>query len=190
MSQRICVFCGSRPGDDPAFVSAARHVGATFAARGITLVYGGGRVGLMGALADGALAAGGTVIGVIPSDLVAREIAHPGISELVVVGSMHERKQRMAELADAFIALPGGAGTLEELFEQWTWAQLGMHRKACGVLNVAGYWNDLAALVATMAARRFVSQEHADMLLVRGELEELLAAISEYRAPRSKWNER
>jgi len=136
---RICVFCGSSLGSDQVYADAARAAGRTLARRRIALVYGGGRVGLMGVLADAALNAGGRVIGVIPQSLLEREIQHMGLSELQVVSTMHERKTKMAELASGFIALPGGAGTLEEIFEQWTWAQLGIHHKPCGFLNTNGY---------------------------------------------------
>src|SRR5581483_9836985 len=139
----LAVFCGSSSGNDPRHAEGARDFGRLLAEHGIAIVYGGGRVGLMGALADAALAAGGRVVGVIPEALVARELAHPGLSELRVVASMHERKATMAELADAFVALPGGIGTLEELFEVWTWGQLGLHRKACGLLDLHGYYTSL-----------------------------------------------
>src|SRR5579875_1121481 len=145
--RRLCVFCGSSPGHDPRYLATARAVGERLARAGLGIVYGGGRVGLMGALADAALAAGGEVIGVIPHALAARELAHQGLTALHVVATMHERKARMSELADAFLVLPGGLGTLEELFEVWSWAQLGVHRKPCGVLDVAGYWQPLLALV-------------------------------------------
>jgi hypothetical protein len=140
---RICVFCGSSDGERPAYLAAAREAGALLAARGIGVVYGGGRVGLMGALADAAVAGGGEVIGIIPEMLAAREIAHRSLTELHVVGSMHERKALMAAHSDAFLALPGGFGTLEELFEAVTWRQLGYHAKPCAVLNVEGYYDAL-----------------------------------------------
>ena len=142
----VCVFCGSQPGDDPAYEGAAWALGETLAAMGIELVYGGGHVGLMGAIADAALAAGGEVTGVMPRALVDREIAHTGLSRLHVVGSMHERKAMMSELSEGFVALPGGSGTLEEFFEVLTWAQLGEHGKPCGLLNVAGYYDPLLAV--------------------------------------------
>ena len=143
MDMRICVFCGSSFGNNEVYGNAAREMGRTLAAHKIGLIYGGGRVGLMGVLADAALNAGGAVIGVIPRSLVEREIQHTSLTELHTVATMHERKTRMAELADAFIALPGGAGTLEEIFEQWTWAQLGIHRKPCGFLNTNGFFDPL-----------------------------------------------
>src|SRR6185503_14872599 len=140
---RLCVFCGSSPGHDPAYGAAAAQLGRVLAERGIGLVYGGGRVGLMGILADAALAAGGEVIGVIPQALLDREIGHRGLTQLRVVDSMHSRKALMGDLADGFIALPGGIGTLEELFEVWTWAQLGLHRKPCGLLDANGFYAPL-----------------------------------------------
>src|ERR1051326_9078958 len=141
--KRVCVFCGSRPGTRPVYAAVARAMGRSLASRGIGLVYGGGCVGLMGELADTIMANGGEVIGVIPRALVSREVAHRGITELMIVRSMHDRKSRMADLADGFIALPGGYGTFEEFCEVLTWAQLGLHRKPCGVLNVEGYYNSL-----------------------------------------------
>jgi uncharacterized protein (TIGR00730 family) len=153
---RVCVFCGASTGRRAAYRDAARAFGAVVAARGLGLVYGGGRVGLMGALADGALAAGGPVLGVIPQGLVDRELAHPGLTELHVVGSLHERKALMAELSDAFVALPGGFGTLDELLEQLTWSQLGLHRKPVGLLDVEGYWAPLIALARRAVDEGFV----------------------------------
>ncbi len=154
---RICVFCGSHSGENPLFRESAALVGRLLAQRGLGIVYGGGRVGLMGALADAALAAGGHVIGIIPEALAAREVAHRTVSELHVVGSMHERKALMAVHADAFLALPGGFGTLEELFEVVTWRQLGFHEKPCGLLNVAGYFDRLIAFVEEAVAAGFVN---------------------------------
>src|SRR5512146_1988331 len=145
--RRVCVFCGSSPGSNPIYLEAARAMGRTLAGRGLGLVYGGGSVGLMGALADAALAAGGEVVGVIPRALQLRELAHGRLTTLHVVGSMHERKARMAELSDAFAALPGGMGTLEELAEILTWAQLGLHARPCGVVDVAGYFAPLLAFL-------------------------------------------
>jgi uncharacterized protein (TIGR00730 family) len=154
--QRICVFCGSSAGDDPAYLQSAIEAGRTLTARGIGVVYGGGRVGLMGALADAVLAAGGEIIGIIPEALAAREIAHRGLTELHVVGSMHERKALMAAESDAFLTLPGGFGTLEELFEAVTWRQLGFHDKPCGIANVAGYFDGLLKFCDDAAAHGFV----------------------------------
>jgi uncharacterized protein (TIGR00730 family) len=153
--RRVCVFCGASSGRQTAYAEAARAFGAAVASRGFGLVFGGGRVGLMGALADGALAEGGEVVGVIPQALVARELAHAGVTELHVVGSLHERKALMAELADAFVALPGGFGTLDELMEQLTWSQLGLHAKPVAILEVAGYWRPLIALARHATAEGF-----------------------------------
>jgi uncharacterized protein (TIGR00730 family) len=188
---RICVFCGSSPGRTPAYASAARNLGALLARRGIGLVYGGGNVGLMGIVADAVLADGGEVLGVIPRALVDRELAHARLTELVVVDTMHERKQRMHDLADGFIALPGGFGTLDELFEALTWAQLGMHAKPCGLLDVDGFWRPLRALVERQVAEDFVRAHHSAMLLHADSAEALLAAFEVYRAPAvTKWIDR
>ena len=186
--QSVCVFCGSNPGARLAYAEAARALGRTLVERGLRLVYGGAAVGLMGTLADAALAAGGTVVGVIPGTLVEREIAHAGLTEIRVVQSMHERKSVMAELSDAFIALPGGAGTLEELFEVWTWSQLGLHRKPVGLLNVEGYFDSLIAFLDHQTNERFMRREHRDMLLVADDPAVLLARFAEYRPPLvEKW---
>jgi uncharacterized protein (TIGR00730 family) len=185
------VYCGSSPGRDAAYARAAEGLGRTLAERGIGLVYGGGHVGLMGTVADAALAAGGEAIGVMPQALVDREIAHRGLTELRVVGSMHERKLLMAELAGGFIALPGGMGTLEELFEVYTWTQLGLHSKPLGLLNVRGYYDGLVAFLDHAVAERFVTPAHRDMLVVGTEPEAILAAFSGWRAPdRPKWIDR
>jgi uncharacterized protein (TIGR00730 family) len=168
MALSICVYCGSRFGDDPAFEAAARELGTLVAQAGGQLVYGGGRVGLMGTVADAALAAGGHVVGVIPDALMQREVGHAGLSELHVVHTMHERKQRMAERADAFVALPGGIGTLEELYEMWSWQQLGYHDKPVALLNVAGYYDALLDFMATAHRRGFVSNaQHAALIVER-----------------------
>lgn len=161
----VCVFCGSRDGNDPAYREAAVALGTEIAARGMTLVFGGGRVGLMGAVAGAALEAGGEVIGVIPEALYAKELAHVGVTDLRVVGTMHERKAAMADLADGFVALPGGFGTLEELFEVVTWAQLGFHAKPCLLLDVNGYWDPLLAMADGAVAAGFVEPAHRDLLL-------------------------
>jgi len=184
---RICVFCGSSTGADAAYADAARTLARRLAAEGIGMVYGGGNVGLMGVLADAALEAGGEIIGVMPRALQAREIAHAGLTELYVVESMHERKARMAELAEGFIALPGGAGTLEELFEQWTWAQLGIHSKPCGFLNVGGYYDDLRAQVERMVREGFLRPEHGAMLAFERDAQALLAWLRRYAPPPAKW---
>jgi uncharacterized protein (TIGR00730 family) len=188
--RRLCVFCGSSAGRDPAYRRLAEALARTLAERGIGIVYGGGRVGLMGALADAALAAGGEVIGVIPQALIDREIGHGGLTELRVVGSMHERKALMAELADGFVALPGGIGTLEELFEVWTWAQLGLHAKPCGLLDADGFYAPLVGFLDHLVDTDFVRPAHRAMLVAAGSPEELLAAFAGYRAPRvGKWVE-
>ena len=184
----VCVFCGSGFGTDPAYTDAARRLGRTLAEAGITLVYGGGNVGLMGALADAALDAGGEVIGVIPKSLMEREIGHPGITKLHVVGSMHERKAKMAELSDGFVALPGGTGTLEELFEVLTWAQLCEHQKPCGLLDVARYYAPILAAFDHMVERGFLEDHHRKMLLVEVEPAALLEKFARYEPPRvAKW---
>jgi uncharacterized protein (TIGR00730 family) len=173
----ICVFCGSNGGADPAYVAAAESVGAGLAQRGIRTVYGGGRVGLMGALANAARAGGGEVVGVMPQQLVDREIAHTGIDDLRVVDTMHERKALMVELADAFVALPGGIGTLEELFEVYTWAQLGIHAKPLGLMDVAGYYQRLVAFLDHSVQERFLRVETRALLAVSDDLDDLLTAL-------------
>jgi uncharacterized protein (TIGR00730 family) len=184
----VCVFCGSNGGADPAYVAAAEEVGSGLAQRGIRIVYGGGRVGLMGALADSARAAGGEVVGVMPQALVDREIGHTGIDDLRVVDTMHERKALMVELADAFIALPGGIGTLEELFEVYTWAQLGLHAKPLALLDVAGYYRPLAAFLDHAVQERFLRPETRSMLAVVEDLDSLLDTLEHFQpAPMHKW---
>lgn len=167
----------------PEYVDAARRLGRVLAARGLRLVYGGARVGLMGELADAARHAGGEVVGVIPESLRVREVAHTDLADLRIVPSMHHRKALMADLSDAFIALPGGAGTLEEFFEVWTWAQLGLHRKPCAMLNVGGYFDGLLAFLDTAVRQRFLRPEHRAMVLVDDDPERLLDRCAEYRAP-------
>lgn len=174
----ICVYCGSRSGADPAYAAAARAVGREIGARGWRLVYGGGRAGLMGAVADAALAAGATVIGVIPQALMAREHGHRGLDELIVVDTMHERKRLMAEHSNAFVALPGGIGTLEELFEAWTWLQLGYHAKPVGVLNAAGYYDALLGFLAQAVAQGFMTQGQRNLLRVEAEPGALLDRLA------------
>jgi uncharacterized protein (TIGR00730 family) len=187
----VCVFCGSKPGTEPAYGRAARALGRTLARERITLVYGGGRVGLMGVLADAVLQAGGEAIGVIPKALVEREISHTGLPDLRVVGSMHERKAAMSELSEGFVALPGGTGTLEEFFEVLTWAQLGEHRKPCALLNIDGYYDPLLAVFDHMVAKGFLTEEHRSMVLVETEPESLLETLARYRPPEvPKWIER
>jgi len=174
---KLCVFCGSSTGDDPVFSAAARAFGRTLARRRTTLVYGGGHVGLMGVLADAVLAAGGQVIGVIPEKLAQRELAHTLLTELVVLPSMHERKAKMASLADAFVALPGGLGTLDELFEIWTWAQLGFHQKPIGLLNVSGFFSPLLALTEHMSRAGFVRARQLELVSTDDDGERLLTRL-------------
>ena len=173
--RRICVFCGSSPGNDPGYAALARAVGEGLARRDIGVVYGGGRVGLMGVVADAALEAGGEVIGVIPQAMVDRELAHHDATELRIVRTLHERKAVMAELSDAFIALPGGLGTLEELAEVVSWAQLGLHTKPIGLLGVAGYWADLLRWLDGAVAAGFVAPANRGLILEAPDLDELLA---------------
>lgn len=183
MPRRVCVFCGSSSGIRPAYTSAARSVGRCLAANRIGIVYGGGRTGLMGAMADAAMEAGGDVIGVIPGHLRQREVAHEGLTELRVVGSMHERKAMMAELADAFLALPGGFGTFEEFCEIITWTQLGLHRKPCGILNVEGYYDHLLALFDHAVAEQFLKAAHRSIVISGEDPEGLIGLLLEYEAP-------
>src|ERR687896_2725700 len=189
--RRLCVFSGSSPGGHPDYAQSAAELGRSLAAQGIGLVYGGAQVGLMGTIADAALEAGGEAVGVIPQALVDREIAHTGLSVLHVVGSMHERKAMMADLADGFIALPGGMGTLEELFEVYTWTQLGLHSKPLGLLDVRGYYTQLAAFLDHAVAERFVTAEHREMLVVEQRAEAMIEAFKRWRPPaRPKWIDR
>ncbi|HLF29468.1 MAG TPA: TIGR00730 family Rossman fold protein [Xanthomonadales bacterium] len=184
----ICVYCGSNPGKSPDYVLAARELGREFVAHGLGLVYGGASVGVMGAVADAVLAAGGRAIGVIPHSLATREIAHQGLDELIVVGSMHERKAKMAELSSGFIALPGGWGTIEEIFEALTWAQLGFHDKPCGLLNVAGYFDHLGAFLDHAMQERFVREEYRPMMMIESRPAVLLDRFAAYQAPKvRKW---
>jgi uncharacterized protein (TIGR00730 family) len=184
----ICVFCGSNRGSDPAYLEAADAVGRGLAQRGVRLVYGGGRVGMMGAIADAARDAGGEVVGVMPRQMIDREIGHTGIDDLRVVDSMHERKALMVELADAFIALPGGIGTLEELFEVYTWAQLGIHAKPLGLLDVAGYFRPLVAFLDHSVQERFLRPQTRTLLAVSDDLDDLLAELETWEPPtRHKW---
>jgi uncharacterized protein (TIGR00730 family) len=188
--QRVCVFCGASSGRLPAYAEAARACGAELAARGLGLVYGGGRVGLMGAVADGALAGGGRVTGVIPQELVDRELAHDGLTKLHIVGSLHERKALMAELSDAFVALPGGFGTLDELLEQLTWSQLGLHAKPIGLLDVEGYWGPLIALARHATEEHFVRESDLAAIAVAdapGALLDRLDRLTRAEQRRPKW---
>ena len=173
----ICVYCGSSIGSSPSLSAAARELGQTLAASNLELIYGGGRVGLMGVLADAVLEAGGRVQGVIPQALADREVAHAGLTQLHVVDTMHQRKAMMAELSDGFIALPGGLGTFEELFEIWTWAQLGMHSKPIGLLNVASYFDLLLQFLDHATSQRLLKPVHRDLLLVSNRPDALLSQM-------------
>jgi uncharacterized protein (TIGR00730 family) len=189
--RRICVYCGSNAGNDPAHRAAAHDLGAFLARSGLGLVYGGGNVGLMGAVADGALSQNGEVIGVIPESLMEKELGHGGVTELHVVTSMHERKQLMVDLSDGFIALPGGFGTLDELFETLTWLQLSFHDKPVGLLNVSGFFDGLIKFIAHMSRSGFLKPEHAKCVLVENDPAQLLAAMENFRPPDlGKWIEK
>jgi uncharacterized protein (TIGR00730 family) len=187
----LCVFCGSSAGRRPEYAAAARELGRLLAERGLRLVYGGGNVGLMGILADAALAAGGQVIGVIPEHLMAKELGHAGVTQLLVVGSMHERKALMAERSDAFVALPGGIGTLEEMLEILTWAQLGLHAKPCGLLDVGDYYRPLREMLAQAAGEGFLHPQHQQLLVTASEPAELLDRLARHQPPQlPKWLDR
>ena len=187
----ICVFCGSSTGDADAFSDMARVMGAALVDHNYTLIYGGGSVGLMGVIADAALALDGRVIGVIPRMLWEREVGHRGLTDLRIVETMHERKALMAELSDGFIAMPGGIGTFEEFFEVWTWGQLGVHRKPCGILNIAGYFDPMLAMIDTMIRRRFLKPEYREMILVDTDPAALLDRMNAYQPPTvGKWIDR
>ena len=189
--KRICVFCGSSAGSRPEYRAAAEEMGSELARRSIGLVYGGGNVGLMGILADAVLKAGGEAVGVIPKHLLEREIGHKGLTKLHVVRSMHERKALMADLSDAFVAMPGGFGTLEEFCEVVTWAQLGLHAKPCGLLNVLGYYSPLLAMFDHAMEERFLKPENRRLVLARESAPELLRALEEWRPLRvEKWLDR
>jgi uncharacterized protein (TIGR00730 family) len=189
--QSVCVFCGSSTGINAAYTAAARSLGTTLAEANIRLIFGGGHVGLMGVISNAVLAAGGDVIGVIPKFLVERELAHEGLSDLRIVGSMHERKALMSDLSEGFIALPGGTGTLEEFFEVLTWAQLGEHEKPCGLLNVAGYYDPLLTVFDRMVEADFLSASNRALLLVEDDPEELLQRFDHYEPPKTvKWIDR
>ena len=186
--KRVCVYCGSSLGADPMYREVAENLGALLAARGIGLVYGGGNVGLMGIIADAALRAGGEVIGVIPTALMDKELGHTGVTKLHVVTSMHERKQLMADLSDGFIALPGGIGTLEELFEALTWLQLGFHDKPVALLNVAGFYDHLLTFLRHVTSEKFMRDAHLESLLVESDVDALLARMTAFCAPSvAKW---
>jgi uncharacterized protein (TIGR00730 family) len=186
--ERIAVFCGATLGADPAHADAARHLGRAIAARGLGLVTGGGHVGLMGVVADAALAAGGEVAGVIPRRLVERELAHTGLTELVVVESMAERKAAMVDLSSGFVALPGGLGTLDELAEVLTWAQLGLHAKPTGMLDVGGYWQPLLAWLDRSVREGYVTPAHRDAIVVSDDPDAILDAFAAFRAPGNRWD--
>lgn len=190
--KRICVFCGASPGARPEYAAATAELARLLVADGIGVVYGGGGVGLMGALADAVIAQGGEIVGVIPQALVDKEIAHRDVSDMRVVGSMHERKALMAELSDAFVALPGGLGTLEELFEVYTWAQLGLHRKPCALLDVEGYYAGIARFLAYAVEERFVREEHRAMLMVERDPRALIDRLRGFEPDTAlpKWIDR
>ncbi len=190
-TRRICVFCGSSSGVRPVYATAAREMGRLLASRGIGLVYGGGNVGLMGVIADAVLEAGGEVTGVIPHALAAREVAHKGLTTLHLVSSMHERKAMMAELAESFLAMPGGFGTYEEFFEAVTWTQLGLHRKACGLLNVAGFYDPMVAFIDQAVADGFIRPEHRAAIVVNDDPARLLDRLTTHELPVvTKWIDR
>ena len=186
---RVAVFTGSTPGTEPHFAEAAAHLARALAAAGVGVVFGGGRVGLMGIVAESALARGGEVIGVMPKGLVSSELAHQDLARNEIVDDMHARKHRMASLTDAFVALPGGLGTLEELFEVWTWLNLGIHEKPVALYNVDGYWNPLLDMVDAMVDRGFVAPRHRDALIVADSPEDLFEQLSYWEAPARKWNQ-
>ena|SRR5437867_791726 len=186
MLRRVCVFCGSSEGARPEYAEAAGSVGRLLAENSLTVVYGGGSVGLMGVLADAALAAGGRVVGVIPKVLMEKERVHARLTELRVVDTMHDRKRDMADLSDAFLALPGGIGTLEELFEVWTWGTLGIHQKPVGLLNIADYYTSLLKFVDDMVVERFVRESQRGMLVVSRSVEELLRSLADFQPPETR----
>jgi uncharacterized protein (TIGR00730 family) len=189
--KRLCVYCGSSPGSQPDYTEAAKHLAHALVEKNIEVVYGGASVGTMGVLANAMLAEGGQVIGIIPQTLVDKEVAHPGLSELRVVKSMHERKMLMAELSDGFIALPGGLGTLEEFFEVLTWALLGLHQKPCGLLNIRGYYRSLIDFLDHAVSEKFIREAHRAMLLVEEQPERLLERFERYKAPSvAQWVDR
>ena len=183
----IAIFCGSAFGSDSVFIETAKLTGETIAKQGKTLVYGGGRSGLMGTVADSALAAGGQVVGVIPQNLVDAELAHPDLTELYIVKDMHERKTKMSELADGFIALPGGSGTWEEIFEQWTWSQLGIHLKPCAFLNVEGFYDDLLKFIQLSTDKGFTKDRFTETLIHSESIEYILSNFQTFIAPAPKW---
>jgi uncharacterized protein (TIGR00730 family) len=188
---KICVFCGSNSGTNPAYAAAALKLGQLVAARGSTLVYGGAKAGLMGIIADAALAGGGQVIGVIPRGVIPKEIAHAGLTELRTVASMHERKALMEQLSDAFVAMPGGFGTLDEFFEILTWAQLGLHRKPCGIYNVNGYYDRLLAMLDHSMQEGLLKPQHRRLIVADDNPEALLTHLADFESPQTaKWADR
>lgn len=184
----IGIFCGSYPGRDPIYVQSAITTGQLLAERGIGIVYGGGRVGLMGTVADATMAAGGKVYGVIPKALADKEVEHRGLTELHIVETMHQRKLMMADLSDGFIALPGGAGTFEEIFEQWTWAQLGIHHKPNAFLNINGYYDDMRRMIDRMAVDGFIREEYVETLYFSTDIGEIVDRFVAYAPPPPKWS--
>lgn len=186
--RKVCVFCGASTGLSPKFAQITKDLGREIAQRGLELVYGAGRVGLMGVLADAALDAGGKVMGVIPESLVAKELAHRGLTELHVVKTMHERKAMMAERAEGFVALPGGYGTLDEFCEIITWSQLGFHKKPCAILNIDGYFDELIKFFDTAAKSKFISEQHRDMIIISKDPAEVLEKMATYHhTAQEKW---
>jgi uncharacterized protein (TIGR00730 family) len=191
MIKRLCVYCGSNSGNRPEYTQAAEDLAHAMVSRDIGLVYGGASVGIMGKLADAVVKEGGKVIGVIPKGLFVKEVAHKGISELREVDTMHERKAMMAELSDGFIALPGGLGTIEEFFEIWTWAQLGMHQKPCGLLNTGQYYDNLIAFIDHAVSEQFVKEEYRSMVFVEQQPDILLQKFESYEPPEiARWIDR
>ncbi|RXK14594.1 TIGR00730 family Rossman fold protein [Halarcobacter mediterraneus] len=185
---KVAIYCGSSSGNDNKFIEQTKKLGKYLAQNNIDLVYGGGKVGLMGTIADSFLENGAKVYGVIPEKLVEKELAHPQLTDLTIVKTMHERKAIMAEMADAFITLPGGAGTLEEIFEAWTWAQLGYHNKPCAFYNIDGFYDDLFNMLETMTKKAFLKEEYLNMLINTSDEKKLLSEIKSYKAPSEKWN--
>jgi len=189
--KKICVYCGSSPGKSPEYIEAARILGRELVNRDITLVYGGASVGIMGEIADTVLSAGGEVIGIMPQALADKEISHNGLTDLRVVGSMHERKAMMEDISDGFMALPGGMGTIEELFEVLTWSQLGYHRKPCALLNIKGYYDTITQFLNHAVEEQFVKSIHREMVLIGDNSNRLLDLMAAYKSPRvDKWIER
>lgn len=184
----VAVYCGSSSGNNSNYINETKKLGKFLAQNNIDVVYGGGKVGLMGTIADSVLEHGGKVYGVIPEKLKGKELAHMGLTDLKIVNTMHERKAMMASIADAFITLPGGAGTLEEIFEAWTWAQLGYHNKPCAFYNIDGFYDDLFKMIEKMTATGFLKKDYLDMLINTANTEELIASLKNYKAPNEKWN--